>query len=65
MRGIFTALITPFDAKGKIDWPAFKRVLQDQIDAGVAGVIPCGTTGESPVLTLDEKKRSSPRHFKP
>lgn len=57
MRGIWTALITPFDRNGEIDWKAFRTLLQDQKDAKVAGVIPCGTTGESPVLTLDEKKR--------
>jgi 4-hydroxy-tetrahydrodipicolinate synthase len=56
MRGVYTALITPFDASGKIDWPTFRRLLQEQADAGVTGVIPCGTTGETPVLTVDEKK---------
>jgi 4-hydroxy-tetrahydrodipicolinate synthase len=57
MRGVFTALVTPFDSKNELDLPAFKRILEDQRDAGVAGVIPCGTTGESPTLSKDEKKK--------
>jgi 4-hydroxy-tetrahydrodipicolinate synthase len=57
MRGVFTALVTPFDSKNELDLEAFKRILQDQRDAGVAGVIPCGTTGESPTLSKDEKKK--------
>lgn len=57
MRGVFTALVTPFNSKNELDLEAFKRILQDQRDAGVAGVIPCGTTGESPTLSKDEKKK--------
>jgi 4-hydroxy-tetrahydrodipicolinate synthase len=56
MRGVYTALITPFDSSNRLDLNAFKKVLLDQKDAGVSGVIPCGTTGETPTLTLDEKK---------
>ncbi len=56
MRGIWTALITPFNKKNEIDFLAFRRILQDQKNAGISGVIPCGTTGESPTLTLKEKK---------
>jgi 4-hydroxy-tetrahydrodipicolinate synthase len=57
MRGVFTALVSPFNQQGELDLASFKRILEDQRDAGVAGVIPCGTTGESPTLTLDEKKK--------
>ena len=57
MRGVFTALVTPFLENGQIDLEAFRRLLKDQAQAGVAGVIPCGTTGESPTLSIDEKKR--------
>lgn len=57
MRGVYTALVTPFDSQGRIDWNAFVRILQDQKAAGVAGVVPCGTTGESPTLLSDEKKK--------
>src|SRR6516225_128239 len=56
MHGVFTALVTPFDSQNELDLSAFRRILEDQRDAGVAGVIPCGTTGESPTLTKDEKK---------
>ncbi len=56
MRGVFTALVTPFDSKNQIDLEAYKKLLRDQKEAGVAGVVPCGTTGESPTLSLDEKK---------
>jgi 4-hydroxy-tetrahydrodipicolinate synthase len=56
-QGVWTALITPFNAKGEIDFASYDRILADQKAAGVAGVIPCGTTGESPTLKLDEKQR--------
>ena len=56
MRGVFTALVTPFDDSGRLDLAAFRAILKDQKQAGVAGVVPCGTTGESPTLTLEEKQ---------
>ena len=56
MRGVWTALITPFNDKNELDLSAFRKILRDQRDAGVTGVIPCGTTGESPTLTVAEKK---------
>lgn len=55
-EGVWTALITPFDSAGKLDLPAFERLVKLQINARVAGVIPCGTTGESPTLTREEWK---------
>ena len=57
MRGVFTALVSPFNSRNELDLVAFKKILEDQRDAGVAGVIPCGTTGESPTLNKDEKKK--------
>jgi 4-hydroxy-tetrahydrodipicolinate synthase len=56
MNGVFTALITPFDSKGLIDLKSFRTIVEDQIAAGVAGIVPCGTTGEAPTLSRDEKK---------
>ncbi|MEK6579507.1 MAG: 4-hydroxy-tetrahydrodipicolinate synthase [Bdellovibrionota bacterium] len=56
MHGVYTALITPFGSDGQIDLPAFKALLKDQMDAGITGVIPCGTTGEAPTLLTEEKK---------
>jgi len=55
-KGSITALITPFDHNGEIDWKAFDNFVEWQIDQGVHGVVPCGTTGESPTLTHDEHK---------
>lgn len=45
LRGVYTALITPFTAAGDIDWPAFEKLVERQVVAGVAGVVPvrgCG-----------------------
>ncbi|MBS0619326.1 MAG: 4-hydroxy-tetrahydrodipicolinate synthase, partial [Spirochaetes bacterium] len=55
LSGTFTALITPFTADGeKVDWVALKRLVEEQVEAGVEGLVPCGTTGESPTLTHAE-----------
>lgn len=54
-QGSITALITPFK-NGKIDEKAFQRHVEWQIDQGTHGLVPCGTTGESPTLTHDEHK---------
>ncbi len=54
-KGVITALITPL-RDGKVDEAAFERLLERQIAAGVHGVVPMGTTGESATLHLDEHK---------
>ncbi len=51
--GLFTALITPFE-NGRIDLDAFARLIEFQIKSGVDGVVVCGTTGESAVMTPRE-----------
>jgi 4-hydroxy-tetrahydrodipicolinate synthase len=51
--GTYTALITPF-RNGEIDVPAFKSLIDRQIAGGVTGIVPVGTTGESPTLDTDE-----------
>ncbi|MFN3603480.1 MAG: 4-hydroxy-tetrahydrodipicolinate synthase [Leptonema sp. (in: bacteria)] len=57
LQGVFTAIITPFTKEGdKIDYDSYFRLLQRQMDAGVSGVVPCGTTGESPTLSYEEHK---------
>ena len=56
-RGVFTALVTPFHADGSLDRDSFLKILRDQKEGGVHGVIPCGTTGESPTLSIEEKKQ--------
>ena len=55
-KGSITALITPFK-DGKVDERAFQRAVEWQIDQGTHGLVPCGTTGESPTLTHDEHRR--------
>ena len=56
LRGSLTALITPFD-KGVVDESAFKRIVEHQISEGTHGLVPCGTTGESPTISHDEHRR--------
>ncbi len=52
-RGAYTALITPFQG-GNVDYSALERLVEHQIAAGIDGIVPCGTTGESPTLSMDE-----------
>ena len=54
--GTYTAVVTPF-RNGKIDEPAFERLIRNQIKAGVDGIVPVGTTGESPTLSYEEHIR--------
>jgi 4-hydroxy-tetrahydrodipicolinate synthase len=53
-RGAFTALVTPFTRDGEIDKETFRNLVRRQIDAGIHGLVPCGTTGETPTLSHDE-----------
>lgn len=55
-KGSLTALITPF-RNGKLDEEAFRRFIEWQISEGTHGLVPAGTTGESPTLDYDEHKR--------
>ena len=55
--GCGTALVTPFDGDGKVDESAVRRLARRQIEAGVHFLVPCGTTGESPTLSADERVR--------
>lgn len=56
LTGTYTALITPFK-KGQLDETAFTRLVKAQVRAGVDGVVPVGTTGESPTVTSEEHIR--------
>ena len=53
--GVFTALVTPFDKEGNLDLEAFSSLVQDQLEAGIAGLVPVGTTGEAATLNEDER----------
>ena len=52
--GAFTALVTPFTANDSIDEKAYKKLIDWQIAQGIHGLVPCGTTGESPTLSEEE-----------
>jgi 4-hydroxy-tetrahydrodipicolinate synthase len=52
--GTYTAIVTPFTEGGKVDDAALERVIQGQIKGGVDGIVPVGTTGESPTLDYEE-----------
>jgi len=54
--GTYTAIVTPFK-KGKVDEPALERLIRAQIRGGVDGIVPVGTTGESPTLDFEEHIR--------
>ena len=53
LQGVYTALVTPF-RNGEVDWKAFEQLLEAQVAGKVAGVVPVGTTGESPTLSNEE-----------
>ncbi|MCK4516190.1 MAG: dihydrodipicolinate synthase family protein, partial [Spirochaetaceae bacterium] len=53
-RGVYTALVTPFNADESVDEAALRKLVDYQIDGGVQGIVPMGTTGESPTVTHDE-----------
>jgi 4-hydroxy-tetrahydrodipicolinate synthase len=55
--GCGTALITPFTRSGALDEAGVRRLARRQIDAGIHFLVPCGTTGETPTLTADERLR--------
>ena len=55
--GCGTALVTPFTRDGAVDEAAVRRLARRQVDGGVHFLVPCGTTGESPTLTEDERVR--------
>ncbi len=55
-RGTWTALVTPFEKGGEqIDFHALSRLVEQQIEGGIEGLVPCGTTGEAPTLTAAEQ----------
>lgn len=55
-RGTYTALVTPFQ-NDEFDYEAFARLIEAQIAAGITGIVPVGTTGESPTLSHGERRQ--------
>lgn len=53
-KGGITALITPFNDDGSIDFDSYRNLIEDQIAQGISGILPVGTTGESPTLSHKE-----------
>jgi len=53
-QGAYTAIVTPFTKSGKVDYQRFKSIIDMQIQAGIDGIVPVGTTGESPTLNMTE-----------
>ena len=57
LEGVYPALITPFTKDDEVDEDGLRRLVEYAIEGGVAGIVPCGTTGESATLSHDEHKR--------
>ena len=56
LRGSLTALVTPFEKSGRFDEKAFRALVEWQLAEGTTGLVPVGTTGESPTLSHDEHR---------
>ena len=57
-KGCGTAIITPFTKDNQVDYDAFKKMLEFQVENGADCIIVCGTTGEASTMTTDEKKKA-------
>ncbi len=57
LRGTYTAIVTPFTRNGEVDWVRLRDLIEWQIASGVDGLVPVGTTGESPTLSMEEHAR--------
>ena len=53
LKGLYTAIVTPF-VNGRVDYAKFEELIEMQIAGGVDGIVPVGTTGESPTLSMEE-----------
>lgn len=54
LQGAHTAIVTPFKKDGSVDYPRYRELIEFQIENGIDGIVPVGTTGESPTLNNDE-----------
>lgn len=57
LQGTYTAIVTPFTAGGQVDYGKMKALIDLQAEGGVDGIVPVGTTGESPTLDYDEHNK--------
>ncbi len=57
LAGTYTAIVTPFTRAGEVDYERFRELIEFQIEGGVEGIVPVGTTGESPTLDYEEHER--------
>ena len=54
-KGAYTALITPMNGDGSVDYEGFRKLVKQQLEGGIDGILPLGTTAETPTLTEDEE----------
>tara|TARA_Y100000310_G_C20621448_1_gene783536 strand:- start:324 stop:1202 length:879 start_codon:yes stop_codon:yes gene_type:complete len=57
IEGVYTAMITPFTAEKEVDYEGFRKNVQTQISGGISGILPLGTTGETPTLSREEQNK--------
>ena len=55
--GVATAIVTPFDKNGEIDFSSLEKIIKYNLDGGVSAIVVCGTTGEASTLDYEERKR--------
>ena len=56
-EGAYTAIVTPFTRDGRVDYGKLRDLIAMQIAAGIDGIVPVGTTGESPTVDFDEHQK--------
>jgi 4-hydroxy-tetrahydrodipicolinate synthase len=57
LKGAFTALVTPMKENGDVDYDGFRRLINFQLEQGIDGLVPLGTTGETPTLDEEEEEK--------
>jgi 4-hydroxy-tetrahydrodipicolinate synthase len=57
LRGAFTAMVTPMSKDGSVDYEGFRSLLKFQLQQGINGLVPLGTSGETPTLDEDEEEK--------
>ena len=56
-KGAYTAIVTPFNRNGGVDYSKLQSLIALQLEAGIDGIVPVGTTGESPTVDVDEHQK--------